>query len=171
MAKEEEIPQTNAAEVEDLIKQIRGTNLEPGVKAKIERLLVTILNLVALLQRKNISIAKLRKLIFGHRRHPGFADPDLPVEWGQRAGLFGDDHPKSRECTAQSPSLSALELQVESPGRRRGGSAGGLKIGRGKFAPGRSELRLLRQAVVKYNGKLLRRERMRGCVLSVGPPA
>jgi hypothetical protein len=47
----------------------------------------------------------------------------------------------------------------------------GLKIGRGKLSPGRSELRLLRQAVVKHNGKLLRRERMRGCVLSVGPPA
>jgi hypothetical protein len=32
MAKGEEIPRTNPAEVENLIEQIRGTNLEPGAK-------------------------------------------------------------------------------------------------------------------------------------------
>jgi hypothetical protein len=82
MAKEEEIPQTNSEEIEDLIEQIRGTNLDPGVKAKIERLLRTIQNLVALLQRKNISIAKLRKLIFGQRTEKRRASK---VEQGEKA--------------------------------------------------------------------------------------
>ncbi len=49
MAKGEEIPKTNPAEVENLIKQIRGTNLEPSAKERIERLLRTILILVELL--------------------------------------------------------------------------------------------------------------------------
>jgi transposase len=67
MAKGEELPKTNPAEIEKLIEQIRGTNLEPSVKDKIERLLRTILILVELLQRKNTSIKKLRELIFGKR--------------------------------------------------------------------------------------------------------
>ena len=67
MAKEDETPRTNPAEIENLIKQIRGTNLEPGVKEKIERLLRTVLTLVELLQRKNTSIKKLREMIFGKR--------------------------------------------------------------------------------------------------------
>ena len=46
MAKEDETPQTNPAEIENLTKQIRGTNLEPGAKEKIERLLRTVLTLV-----------------------------------------------------------------------------------------------------------------------------
>jgi hypothetical protein len=48
MAKGEEIPKTSPAEIEKLIEQIRGTNLEPGAKDKIERLLRTVL---ALLER------------------------------------------------------------------------------------------------------------------------
>jgi hypothetical protein len=48
-------------------KQIRGTNLDPRAKEKVERLLRTVLSLVELLQRKNTSIKKLREMIFGKR--------------------------------------------------------------------------------------------------------
>src|SRR5215470_11055670 len=67
MAKEDGTPRTNPSEIENLIEQIRGTNLEPGSKEKIERLLRTVLVLVELLQRKNTSIKKLREMIFGKR--------------------------------------------------------------------------------------------------------
>jgi len=67
MAKGEEIPRTNPAEIENLIEQIQGANLDAGAKDKIERLLRTVLSLVELLQRKNTSIKKLRELIFGKR--------------------------------------------------------------------------------------------------------
>ena len=72
MAKGEEIPKTNPAEIEKLIEQIRATNLEPSAKDKVERLLRTILALLELLQRKNTSIKKLQQMIFGKRteRHP-----------------------------------------------------------------------------------------------------
>jgi len=52
MAKGDETPRTNPAEIENLIEQIRGTNLEPRAKEKVERLLRTVLTLVELLQRK-----------------------------------------------------------------------------------------------------------------------
>src|SRR5262245_12032531 len=67
MAKGDKTPRSNPAEIESLIEQIRGTNLDPRAKEKIERLLRTILTLVELLQRKNMSIKKLREMIFGKR--------------------------------------------------------------------------------------------------------
>lgn len=56
MAKDDETSRTNPAEIENLIKQIRGTNLDPRAKQKIEPLLRTVLTLVGLLQWKNMSI-------------------------------------------------------------------------------------------------------------------
>ena len=56
MANEDETPRTNPAEIENLIVQIRGTNLEPGAKEKVERLLRTVLTLVELLQRKTVTL-------------------------------------------------------------------------------------------------------------------
>lgn len=67
MTNRDEVPQTTSAEIESLIEQIRATNLEPGAKDKIERLLRTVLSLVELLQRRKTSIKKLRELIFGRR--------------------------------------------------------------------------------------------------------
>ena len=37
MAKEDEAPRTNPAEIENMIEQIRGTNLEPDAKEKVVR--------------------------------------------------------------------------------------------------------------------------------------
>ena len=64
---ENEIPSTSRSEVEGLIRQIRQTNLDPSAKDKIERLLRTILMIVNLLEKKNTSITKLKKLIFGKK--------------------------------------------------------------------------------------------------------
>jgi hypothetical protein len=46
MAKEDETTRTNPAEIESLIEQIRGTNLDPRAKDKVERLLRTVLTMV-----------------------------------------------------------------------------------------------------------------------------
>jgi hypothetical protein len=79
MAKGGKTPQTNPAEIVSLIEQIRGTNLEPGAKEKVERLLRTVLTLVELLRRRNTSIKKLREMIFGKRteRHQTRKAEDL----------------------------------------------------------------------------------------------
>jgi transposase len=67
MANRDEIPRATPAEIENLIQQVRGANLDPGSKDKIERLLRTVLSLLELLQRRNTSIKKLREMIFGRR--------------------------------------------------------------------------------------------------------
>jgi hypothetical protein len=67
MANQEDLPRTSPTEIEQLIRQIRATNLDPGSKDKIERLLRTILMLVEMLQRRNTSIKKLQEMIFGRR--------------------------------------------------------------------------------------------------------
>jgi hypothetical protein len=67
MAKKDELPQTNPAEIESVINQIKASNLEPSTKEKAERLLRIVMVLLNLLERKNISIKRLRDLVFGRR--------------------------------------------------------------------------------------------------------
>jgi hypothetical protein len=109
MAKPDEIPRTNPAEVENLIQQIRGTNLDPGVKDKIERLLRTILILVELLQRKNTSIKKLREMIFGKRteRHHPKADAEEKTDESGKADeekpqVAGNQAPKVKQSASEN---------------------------------------------------------------------
>ena len=64
---DESIPTTSKSEVEGLIRQLRESSLDPAAKDKIERLLRTVLSLVQLLEKKNTSITKLKKLIFGKK--------------------------------------------------------------------------------------------------------
>src|SRR5262245_15569501 len=63
MAKGPEIPQTDSAEIEILIERLKQNKLEQRDVELIERLLGTVLVLVNLLQRKNISIKRLREMI------------------------------------------------------------------------------------------------------------
>jgi hypothetical protein len=92
MANRNDIPRTTPTEIEHLIEQVRATNLDPGSKDKIERLLRSVLTLVELLGRRKTSINKLRDLIFGGRteKHrvkkseggevkPGTEEKDSPV--------------------------------------------------------------------------------------------
>jgi transposase len=116
MANSEEIPRTNPAEVENLIQQIRGTNLEPGVKDKIERLLRTILILVELLQRKNTSIKKLRDMIFGKRteKHHSKAAAEEKVDESVQAA---EEKPQAEGNQAAQVEQSANENK-QKPSRK-----------------------------------------------------
>ena len=95
MAKEDETPRTNSAEIESLIEQIRGTNLDPRAKDKVERLLRTVLTLVELLQRKNTSIKKLREMIFGKRTERHQARKAEGQENADEAEKSDDGRPKA----------------------------------------------------------------------------
>jgi transposase len=117
MAKGEEIPRTNPAEIEHLIEQIRGTNLEPGAKEKVERLLRTILILLELLQRKNASIKKLRELLFGKRTEKQPVRKAEGQEQPGEAGKVDDDQPQALGAQAVSAARSASE-RAEQPSRK-----------------------------------------------------
>jgi transposase len=67
MAKKEKLPKTNASEIEALIERLKASQLKPGDTELIERLLRTVVMLLDLLERKNLSIKKLKTMIFGPR--------------------------------------------------------------------------------------------------------
>src|SRR5215813_8717396 len=132
MANGDETPRTNPAEIENLIEQIRGTNLEPGAKEKIERLLRTVLTLVELLQRKNTSIKKLRQMIFGKRteRHQTRKAEDL--EKVDESEESDDGRPKaSGDQDARVERLASEDeekLKRKGHGRRAASTYSGARI-------------------------------------------
>jgi hypothetical protein len=67
IAKDEKLPKTNASEIEDLIELFKGSQLKPDDAELIERLLRTVVMPLELLERKNLSIKKLKAMIFDPR--------------------------------------------------------------------------------------------------------
>jgi transposase len=118
VAKGEEIPKTNSSEIENLIEQIRKTNLEPGAKEKIERLLRTVLTLVEILQRKNTSIKKLRQMIFGKRTERHQKKKAEGQEKEGKSENSGDDRPKA--SGDQEASAEGLAIESEEKQKRKG---------------------------------------------------
>jgi len=93
MAKGPEIPKTDSAEIEILIERLKQNRLEQRDVELIELLLRTVMALVNLLQRKNMSIKRLRDLIFGRRtekRKTGSVSQpeDKPCPFGRMASAL-----------------------------------------------------------------------------------
>ncbi len=65
MAKRDGIPKTDPSEIEALIHRLKQSNLEPHDTQLVERLLLLVLSTASLLQHKNTSIERLKRLIFG----------------------------------------------------------------------------------------------------------
>src|SRR5215467_6423597 len=132
MAKENETPRTNPAEIESLIEQIRGTNLDPRAKEKIERLLRTVLTLVELLQRKNTSIKKLREMIFGKRTERHQSRKAEGQEKAPESEKSDDGQPKAAGDQDARAKLRAIEsgqkTKRKGHGRRAASDYNGAKI-------------------------------------------
>ena len=65
MSKQDDIPKTDPSEIEALIQRLKQSNIEPRDAQLVERLLRLVLSMASLLQRKNASIKRLKRLIFG----------------------------------------------------------------------------------------------------------
>ena len=65
MAKGDDIPKTDPSEIEALVQRLKQSNLEPRDVQLVERLLRLVLSMVSLIQHKNASIKRLKRLIFG----------------------------------------------------------------------------------------------------------
>src|SRR5262249_37442377 len=65
MTKRDDIPKTDPSEIEALIQRLKQSNLEPRDARLVERLLRLVLSMASLLQHKNASINRLKRLIFG----------------------------------------------------------------------------------------------------------
>jgi transposase len=132
MAKENETPRTNPAEIESLIEQIRGTNLDARAKDKVERLLRTVLTLVELLQRKNTSIKKLREMIFGKRTERHQARKAEDREKAPESEKSDDGRPKAAGDQDARAELRVIEsgqkTKRKGHGRRAASDYSGAKI-------------------------------------------
>jgi hypothetical protein len=114
MANRNDIPRTTPTEIEHLIEQVRATNLDPGSKDKIKRLLRTVLTLVELLGRRKTSINKLRDLIFGGRTEKH----RVKKSEGGEPGTEEKDSPEGSMDRASSRERNSLE--GEEKVRRKG---------------------------------------------------
>jgi hypothetical protein len=65
MANRDDIPKTDPSEIETLIQRLKQSNLDPRDAQLVERLLRLVLSMASLLQHKNASIKRLKRLIFG----------------------------------------------------------------------------------------------------------
>jgi hypothetical protein len=65
MAKGDDIPKPDPSEIEALIHRLKQSNLEPHDTKLVERLLLLVRSTASLLQHKNTSIERLKRLIFG----------------------------------------------------------------------------------------------------------
>jgi transposase len=132
MAKEDETPRTNPAEIESLIEQIRGTNLDPRARDKVERLLRTVLSLAELLQRKNASIKKLREMIFGKQTERHQARKTEGREKVDESAKSDDGQPKAAGDQDARAELRAIgsedKPKRKGHGRRAASDYSGVKI-------------------------------------------
>ena len=64
MAKQDDIPKTDPSEIEALINRLKQSNLAPRDAQVVERLLRLVLSMATLLQHKNASIRRLKRLLF-----------------------------------------------------------------------------------------------------------
>lgn len=65
MARRDDIPKTDPSEIEALIERVKRSGIDPRDAQLIERLLQLVLSMASLLQHKNASIKRLKRLIFG----------------------------------------------------------------------------------------------------------
>jgi transposase len=118
MAKHDDIPKTDPSEIEALIGRLKQSNIEPRDAQLVERLLRLVLSMASLLQHKNASIKRLRRLIFGPRSDKR-ADTGSPA--GNQTADPGDDSQQqpgsdSDPGTARS---SSTDQKPKRPGHGR----------------------------------------------------
>jgi hypothetical protein len=65
MAKPDDIPKADPEEIERLIERLKQDKIEPKDRELIERLLRMVLTLIRILQKKNASLSRLKRMIFG----------------------------------------------------------------------------------------------------------
>jgi len=118
VAKEKEIVQTNPTEIEALIERFKQSahNLKKEDAELIEKLLRTLASLVRLLERKNLSIKRLRSMLFGPR-----------TEKGKEADGNNQGEEKAGDPETTPP---AAQKQERRPGhgRNKAGAYSGAKI-------------------------------------------
>jgi transposase len=102
MKNQDEIPTTNPSEVEALIKRIEVSQLSESDKQLVGRLLRLVLMLLRMVESKNTSISRLKKMLFGPRTDKTAQQPSKQSDTAVQS-----------EANAQDPSEEQQQSKAE----------------------------------------------------------
>ena len=121
MAKGDDIPKTDPAEIERLIERLKRSNLDLRDLDLVERLLRMVLTLVRVLQQKNASLKRLKRLIFGpgsdKRAATGTGSTDKGGNNAAEAPVASDQQPGSKTGSETTRSSSDQKPKRRGHGR------------------------------------------------------
>jgi hypothetical protein len=118
MAKQDDIPKTDPSEIEALIQRLKQSNLELRDAQLVERLLRLVLSMASLLQHKNASIKRLKRLIFGPNSDKRAATGSSTEDEAAAPGDDSEPQPGSGSSTGTVRSSSA-DQKPKRPGHGR----------------------------------------------------
>lgn len=124
MAKHDDIPTTSPAEIEALIERLKQSQLAPRDVQLVERLLRLALSMATLLQQKNASIKRLKRLLFGPRTDKRAA---TATQVEDKAKAPATEQPADVSSAETRPSTSETEqasLAQARPARKGHGRMG-----------------------------------------------
>ncbi len=104
---------TNPSEIEALISRLKHGSLDNQDTLLVERLLRLLLTLIRVVEQKNTSISRLKRLLFG----PG-ADKRTVAAAPSKAS--GNDAPLAADGSSEPTALSELQMAKRSPRRGHG---------------------------------------------------
>jgi hypothetical protein len=107
MAKLDDIPKTDPSEIAALVQRLKQSNLKPRDAQLVERLLRLVLSMASLLQHKNASIKRLKRLIFGPSSDKRVATGSSTEE---EAAAPGDDSEQQPGSGSTAERLRSLRL-------------------------------------------------------------
>jgi hypothetical protein len=114
MKKQDEIPTTNPSDIEGLIKRFENNQLSDSDKQLVTRLLRFLISLLGMVQRKNATIARLKKMLFG----PG-GDKQPQENQATAATDNETSAPDSNDAPQQSTAARTAERKVRKGHGRR----------------------------------------------------
>ena len=118
MAKLDDTPKTDPSEIEALIQRLNQSNLEPRDAQLVERLLRLVLSMASLLQHKNASIKRLKRLIFGPSSDKRAATGSSTEEEAATPGDDSEQQPDSGSSPGTVRS-SSTDQKPKRPGHGR----------------------------------------------------
>src|SRR5215510_8587273 len=100
MKNNDDIPDTDTAEIKQLINRVKQVEFDQDDAQLIEKLLNFLLTIVSLLQRKSTSIRRMNELLFGMKEKKLGKDEDKNRAEEGRSGVAGSSQTDSPKETA-----------------------------------------------------------------------
>ena len=117
MPKHDLIATTDTAEIESLMIRLEASQLRDGDTHTLHRLLRTFLSLIDLLQRKNSSMARLKRLLFGPRSDQRAATVTKPELALAQEPTTDEGHPRVEPTPAADTATPQTTISTPKPKR------------------------------------------------------